>query len=272
MQDFLNVLFDTGQQTCFGADENAYRVFEAPAPDDTFFCINALDSYEDRNPTKEWHRPDLPRRADHNVTCFRNFLIELDGMPLEQQIAYVTSQVPVTSIVYSGGKSYHFIISLQDALPSLNDYRQVARRLHTLLSQADPACKNPSRLSRLPGVLRPDTGKRQTLHMLGSRVPNEGLLRILPNLPLVQFEAPAASNSYWLHVALFKYLDAPDRAIAELGLGGRNAFFFWLGNRLAEAGADASTREMYVRRAYQNLQNTHQFDLREALQAARIAK
>lgn len=269
--DFLRLLFDDGQQTCFTPDPHGTAVKAAPGAADLFFSINALDASMDHGPVESYHDAYKPRRADINVTCFRNFLLELDGMPMEQQIAHVTALVPVSSIVHSGGKSYHFIISLEDALPSLMDYRNVARQLHALVPQADPACKNPSRLSRLPGRLRPDTGNMQQLVQLGARVPNKQLMAVLP--PLQEPEQhPASGSAFWMHVSLFKYLDSPEQAIAELGLAGRNGFFFWLGNRLAEAGFAPQDRAAYVRRAYSKLQNTHNFDLREALQAARINK
>lgn len=273
MSGFLNTLFDPGQVTCFAPDAKGTQVRERPYVDDVFFSINALDANYDNCPSEPYHHVERPRRADGNVICFRNFLIELDGMPLEHQLTYVKALVPVTSIVYSGGKSYHFIISLEQPLASMDDYRHCAERLHALVKQADPACKNPSRLSRLPNVLRLDTGKVQALVELGNRVPNQALMARLPQVTQTSTEPMAKMDrNLWLNVNLFKHIDAPETAITEMGLGGRNGFFYWLGKRLAEAGADSSSREALVKRAYSNMQNVQNFSLREALHAARVSK
>ena len=63
---------------------------------------------------------------DKNVTDYRNILIECDNLDLNEQIEKLEKiKIPIRALVYSGGKSVHAII-------------------------------NPSRLSRLPGVLRGD--------------------------------------------------------------------------------------------------------------------
>jgi len=121
-EKFLNSLFDAGQQTCFSPDARGIEVTTQPGKHDLFFCINALNPALDANPTEPWHRVDLPRRADHNVICFRNFLLEIDNMPIEQQVEHVRNLVPVTAIVFSGKKSYHFIISLTEPMPDYDSY------------------------------------------------------------------------------------------------------------------------------------------------------
>src|SRR6185369_16107260 len=173
---FLNVLFEPGEQTCFADTIKGTAVSLHPKHDDEFFSINALYSNRDENPIEPWHSENKPRRADHNVASFRNFLIELDNMPLAEQIDYVTKRIPVTSIVYSGGKSYHFIVSLEQALANAEQYLEVARRIQLAVPACDRACKNPSRLSRLPGAIRKDTDRVQDLVALGSRIPVAALL------------------------------------------------------------------------------------------------
>ena len=267
---FLSLLFDEHEASCFTESEHGYRVNMAPASNDLFFCINALHPSRDLAPIKDWHREDLPRRADANVVTHRNFLIELDDMPLSEQIEYVTSRVPVSSIVYSGGKSYHFIVSLEKAVES-DKYKELARRLHKLLPKADRACKNASRLSRLPGVIMPETNKMQTLTELRNRIPNIEFEAVLPIL------APRkkVNNIKYLESVPSLVLEAcvfPDDIIEKYNLGGRNAFFFWLYNRMEEANMSEQRREDYVEQAYENLRDVSGFGIEEARSAARLVQ
>jgi len=101
---FVDLLFDPGQKTCFSKDAKGTMVRE-PKGQDLFFCINALNPEEDTCPTEKYHRAGRPRRADGNVVCYRNFLVEIDTMPVEQQMHYVKNRLPFTTAVYSGGKS-----------------------------------------------------------------------------------------------------------------------------------------------------------------------
>ncbi len=121
LDNFLATLFEPQSLICFAPDANGYRVYESPAPRDVFFSINSLLPI-DTQPTKVWHAESMPRRADANVACLQNVLLELDEMALDEQIRYVRTALPVTSIVHSGGKSHHFIISLDKPLPDLASY------------------------------------------------------------------------------------------------------------------------------------------------------
>lgn len=250
---FLNTLFDINQKTCFSSDPYGTELTMGPTTNDLFFSIN----------------PMRISRKDENVTCFRNFLIEIDSLPLEEQIEYVRLRVPVTSIVYSGGKSYHFIISLVQPLASIEDYRHVAKRLHMLLPMADKSTKNPSRFSRLPGVFRYNTGKYQELIKLSNRIPNSELFYLLPVLSEPQ--QPASGQQNFAPADLFDSIVWPDVLISRMGCG-RNAFFFWLGNRLDDAKVDRNTKYYFVSEAYSNLKDTQNFNLQEAFAAARIGK
>lgn len=265
---FLSTLLDDGQASCFTESPNGYKVHHAPKPEDLFFCINALHPTQDLAPVKDWHSQYKPRRADANVVCHRNFLIELDDVPLERQISYVTEKVPVSSIVYSGGKSYHFIISLERPVePKL--YREYARRLHKLLPRADKACKNASRLSRLPNVIRPETGKLQRLYMLGQRVPNKEFVELLPELEPKRIYTQTERARY-IPVLLADACTDPDEAIRRYNLGGRNAFFFWLHKRMEEAAFTEEQQALFVEQAYTNLQDVAGFTWEEACSAARM--
>lgn len=101
---------------------------------------------------------------DANVTDYRFALIESDNMELEQQNAIIRElELPVAALVYSGGKSLHAIVRI-DA-PDYHEYRSRVDFLFDFCQknglQMDRQNRNPSRLSRMPGVTR--NGKKQYL-------------------------------------------------------------------------------------------------------------
>jgi hypothetical protein len=174
--------------------------------------------------------------------------------------------------VHSGGKSCHFIISLKEPLSSLDEYRNFARRLHALLPDVDPATKNASRLSRLPFRIRPDTKRFQKLLFLGERIDNAQLDALLPLVETPTYEPLKFESREGMMVnAEIVYASmAPDELMLKMGLGGRNAFFFWLGKRMLELGYDLEKRANLVEKAYLNLANKKGFSYNEARAAARI--
>lgn len=94
---------------------------------------------------------------DINVTAFRHTLIEADDQDLGKQLALIRElELPCTAIVHSGGKSIHALVRV-DA-PDLDTYRARVDRLYQVCQDSglkvDQANRNPSRLSRLPGVAR----------------------------------------------------------------------------------------------------------------------
>lgn len=102
--------------------------------------------------------------SDRNVTAFRYALVESDVLPIQEQLAaYQNLELPIACLVHSGGKSVHAIVHI-DA-PDESEYRKRVLFMYSFLSAhgltVDQANKNPSRLSRLPGVLR--NGNRQKL-------------------------------------------------------------------------------------------------------------
>lgn len=97
--------------------------------------------------------------SDNNVTSFRHALVESDTLPLEQQLSiYKELQLPVSALIHSGGKSVHAWVRV-DA-ENLDQYKKRVKYLYELMEQngfeIDHSNKNPSRLSRLTGVLRGD--------------------------------------------------------------------------------------------------------------------
>ena len=102
--------------------------------------------------------------SDRNVTDFRYALVESDVLPVQEQIAaYQKLELPIACLVSSGSKSVHAIVHI-DA-PNEAEYRKRVLFMYSFLTghglMVDQANKNPSRLSRMPGVDR--NGKRQKL-------------------------------------------------------------------------------------------------------------
>jgi hypothetical protein len=151
---FWDTLFDYDDHICLASDVTGTQVYspyvarpEFIPPGTQFFSINGLHT----------------KRLDANVTKFRNFLLEIDDMPLTDQWIYVSNlNIPYSTVVFSGNRSYHFIISLETPLANKTEYDLVAKRLHAAVPNADKSTKNPSRLSRCPDVMR-DNGKLQEL-------------------------------------------------------------------------------------------------------------
>lgn len=269
---FLRLLFDPGQQTCFSSTAKGTQVRKYAREEDVFFCINALDPSTDQNPTLEYHAPNKPRRADHNVVCFRNFLVEIDNMPLDAQLELIKKRgLPISACTYSGSKSNHFIISLEEPLSSASEYRTLARQIHALVPESDPTQKNPSRLSRLPFAFRKDTSKVQKLLYLGSRIKLADLLEVLPEVSEEHYVASGVSiNPRFIAVEVLEFCYEPDEVMERMSIQGRNHAFFYLGKRLEDLGYDLETRRSLVERAYTNLKHKKDFSFAEALQAARV--
>jgi hypothetical protein len=101
---------------------------------------------------------------NENVVSFRFALVESDSMPIDEQIAmYRKLELPVAALVHSGKKSVHAIVRV-DA-DSYDEYRKRVTFLYDFLSsrgvKVDTQNRNPSRLSRMPGVTR--NGQKQKL-------------------------------------------------------------------------------------------------------------
>ncbi len=99
---------------------------------------------------------------NENVTDFRFALVESDNMDIEKQNAIIRElELPCAVLVYSGGKSIHAIVRIDAA--GYEEYRKRVDYLYGICQKnglvIDKQNRNPSRLSRLPGVER--NGKKQ---------------------------------------------------------------------------------------------------------------
>ena len=101
---------------------------------------------------------------NENITKFRYALVESDTLPIaEQDTVFRKLELPVAALVHSGGKSLHAIVRV-DA-ENYEEYRKRVQFLYDFLEKngvpIDKQNRNPSRLSRMPGVTR--NGNRQYL-------------------------------------------------------------------------------------------------------------
>ena len=101
---------------------------------------------------------------NENVTRFQYALIESDTLPIADQNAlFRKMELPIAALVHSGGKSLHAIVHI-DAKDA-DEYRKRVEFLYDFLDKhgipIDKQNRNPSRLSRMPGVTR--NGNRQYL-------------------------------------------------------------------------------------------------------------
>ena len=92
-----------------------------------------------------------------NVTEFRYALVESDTLNLSKQYSLMKElQLPIAIMVHSGGKSIHAIVKI-DA-PNYEEYRKRVDYLYSVCQkngmELDRQNRNPSRLSRMPGVTR----------------------------------------------------------------------------------------------------------------------
>lgn len=100
-------------------------------------------------------------RGDACVAAHRFAVVEHDQIDVESQLAFWTAaRLPVAALVFSGKKSIHGWVRV-DCADAKEWKTEIEDRLfpqYLVPMGFDPACKNASRLSRMPGHRRADTG------------------------------------------------------------------------------------------------------------------
>jgi len=169
-QEFFETLFDKDEQisVCQTVYSCSLTLRDEREPGE-FFIINPLSG----------------GRKDENVTKYRNFLFEIDGSSLKDQLVLVEKKIalPYSTLVFSGNKSFHWIVSLETPLVEKRSYDFVFQWILNIIGTADPQTKNPSRLSRYPEVVRKDTDKMQRLVYVHGRINNDTLMAWLEKFP-----------------------------------------------------------------------------------------
>ena len=188
-EDFYKCLFDEGEQTVFGNTiyETKPTLIDRMGPavkeKNEFFVINPI------TPGKT--------RSIAGVQHFRNFMFEIDNdesgdvVPLEKQKEIITAaELPWSTCVYSGGKSLHWIVSLQQPVSDAVEYRMWWKMMETILNKTaqtlgynikfDSNVKDPSRFSRAANAqrrIKPGTNKLQNLVSVRGRQSNEDIIK-----------------------------------------------------------------------------------------------
>ena len=183
--DFLRLAFKPGELICLNNEtaERAgketitghghFRTIEEWGEKFTEFGDDMLDGSVGcwvrinpfkESPSDEHEGDNKPKGDDKHVADFRNLLVEFDSRPLlEQWRIYKESGLPIRFVIDSGGDSLHAWIAVDAA--SAEEFKARQERVYDYLSDYldDKGNKNPSRFSRLPGVLRKEKGAYQTL-------------------------------------------------------------------------------------------------------------
>ena len=190
--DFYDVLFNRGEGIGLQSDhgtpntdtfykKNRVLVHKGDQDDWNFdwqfYCINPIHPTIDHDP-----KPDeeiKPRIKIANVTSFRNFAIEYDDDSLEDQKAKLKlAKPPVSAVIFSGSKSLHTPIALEEEVTQ-EEYSAIYEAIRVTLKKydlvLDKQCRNPNRLTRAPFEIRPQNGVEQKLLGLRGRIPKQVL-------------------------------------------------------------------------------------------------
>ena len=109
----------------------------------------------------------LSRRGDSAVASFRFAVAEFDGLSKPAQLAFWWGfrTAPIVALIDSGGKSIHawLRVDCPDRATWERDVEQVLFGKVLIPLGCDPACRNESRLSRMPGHFRREHNAWQRL-------------------------------------------------------------------------------------------------------------
>jgi len=93
--------------------------------------------------------------TDTSVSSYRHVLVEFDKLPKDEQIAiFNQSNLPITALIDSGGKSVHAWVKVDAQDKAEWEARRDAIYEFLADHEPDPQNKNPSRWSRLGGIMR----------------------------------------------------------------------------------------------------------------------
>ena len=104
------------------------------------------------------------QRAEENLVAYEYLLIESDSVEMELWLRVLTKlDLPIVAVTTSGSKSAHALVRVGQK--DRDGYLLKASEIADLVVPlgADPAAMSAVRLTRVPGCVRKDTGKPQTL-------------------------------------------------------------------------------------------------------------
>lgn len=180
---FLKTLFKSGEyvgyvsnDVYFNKDHDRYEPLKGVYYRTVDDLLKSLDRYADdlgatigdwKKEAGAWIRInplDGKGASKKNVTRYSYCLIESDDLSIkEQEEIFKRLNLPIATMVYSGGKSIHAIVKI-DAT-NIQEYEERVQFCYDFLKNngisIDVQNKDPNRLSRMPGVTR--NGVVQTL-------------------------------------------------------------------------------------------------------------
>jgi len=128
------------------------------------------------------------------------------------------NKVPYSTIVFSGNKSLHCIISLETPLEYSEDYRSLVEDIYFVIDpdskKIDKSCKNPSRFTRNAEVIRPDKGIIQSLCRVTSRKSLGEVLAWIqkhPNYPKLHKRTTSIKSSEYFRKTMPKAISTHDK-------------------------------------------------------------
>lgn len=175
---FLKTLFKSGEyvgyvsnDVYFNKDHDRYEPTKGVCYRTIDDLLKSLDRYPDdlgatigdwKKEAGAWIRInplDGKGASKKNVTRYSYCLIESDDLPIkEQEETFKRLNLPIATMVYSGGKSIHAIVKI-DAT-NIQEYEERVQFCYDFLKNngisIDVQNKDPNRLSRMPGVTRND--------------------------------------------------------------------------------------------------------------------
>jgi RecA-family ATPase len=184
--DFLGLMFQEGEVICITSTAIERDGKYQPANVGAFLAREEWTKrFNDaKNETRErpwlsgdagaWIRINPMKPGDHSgtdsgVASFRHLLVEFDSIPkAEQWRVYKECHLPIACVIDSGGKSLHAWVRV-DA-DSLEQFRERQRLAYDYLGDYidDGGNINPSRFSRLPGIMRGDAFQKLVALNIGS--------------------------------------------------------------------------------------------------------
>lgn len=158
MKPWQELMFNSDEHICTSnyVEQAHFYPVEQLHKDDQYICLNPLKG---------------PRK-DANVAAHRNILFEFDdGTIKSQEEAVALLRLPYTIKTFSGNKSNHYIICLEESLPA-DQYKNIVKQAYKKFKNIDRSCSNPSRFTRTPGAINTKTGRHQESSWFHKRLPN----------------------------------------------------------------------------------------------------
>lgn len=108
--------------------------------------------------------------TDNSVSSYRHILVEFDKKSIDEQIAiFQQSHLPISLLVESGGKSVHAWIKVDAENKAQWEERRNEVYSYLADHEPDPQNKNPSRWSRLGGIMRGDREQKILAFGIGAK-------------------------------------------------------------------------------------------------------